>query len=55
MPRLDGVQIVLMSAVPENTLAAERLAYDAFLQKPFREDELVALVGEAIARRRSSG
>ncbi|HET6522733.1 MAG TPA: response regulator [Geminicoccaceae bacterium] len=55
MPGLDGVQIVLMSAVPENTLAAERLAYDAFLQKPFREDELVALVGEAIARRRSSG
>ena len=50
MPGLNGARVILMSAVPEAALASERLAYDAFLRKPFREDELVAVVRDALAK-----
>ncbi len=50
-PDLERARVILMSAVPEATLAAQHVAYDAFLQKPFREDELVALVRATLTRK----
>lgn len=49
-PELDGVRIILMSAIPENKLAAQKLAYDAFVPKPFRESEIVKLIDRVLAR-----
>ena len=43
-PELDGVHVIVMTALPEGTLAAQRLPYDAYLGKPFREAELLALI-----------
>ncbi len=49
-PGMDGVRVVLMSAVPETTLAPQRLGYDAFLSKPFRETDLVTLIGRILPK-----
>lgn len=50
VPELNGVPIILMSAVPEERLAVEEVAYDAFVSKPFRESEIVALIARVLAR-----
>ncbi len=51
MPELDGVRIVMMTAIPEETLAPQHLAYDAYLAKPFREADLVALIDRVLAEK----
>lgn len=36
MPEAKGMHIILMSAIPEETINTKKLGYDAFLQKAFR-------------------
>jgi DNA-binding response OmpR family regulator len=44
-------QVLVLSAVPDLETAANELGADAWLAKPFRLDELVAVVDDLIDRR----
>jgi DNA-binding response OmpR family regulator len=50
-PELGGVRVIMMTAIPEGKLASERLPYDAYMPKPFREAELVARVEQLAGKR----
>ena len=50
MDDLAHVPIVMMSAVPETALRARFDRYEVFLQKPFRIDDLVEVVGKALGK-----
>jgi CheY-like chemotaxis protein len=50
MPRIRDVPIVLITAVPEAALAGRAADYDRYLQKPFQDAELLAVVEEVLAR-----
>jgi CheY-like chemotaxis protein len=43
-PRLAGVPVVMMSAMPEATVKARCSGYAAFLRKPFPFDQLLAVL-----------
>jgi CheY-like chemotaxis protein len=43
-PELRSTRLILVTAIDEARLARERLDYDAFVRKPFLEDEVVARV-----------
>lgn len=47
-PALDGVPVVLMSSIPEATVAERCSGYVGFLRKPFRIAEVVALTRQLI-------
>jgi DNA-binding response OmpR family regulator len=47
----SGAQVLVLSAVPDVERAATELGADAWLAKPFRLDELVAVVDDLIDRR----
>ncbi len=49
-PSLDGIPVVLMSSVPEATVAERCSGYAAFLRKPFRIAEVVALTERLIGK-----
>jgi DNA-binding response OmpR family regulator len=55
--RRDGTasraQVLVLSAVPDIETAAAELNADAWLAKPFRLDELVAVLDDLIDRRRA--
>lgn len=42
-PPLDGIPVVMMSSLPEATVAERCPAYAAFMRKPFRIAEIIAL------------
>ena len=42
-PSLRGIPVVMMSSMPEATVAARCPGYTAFMRKPFRITEIVAL------------
>lgn len=65
MPRLDGagliaairgdgrlrdLRIILMTAVPADKIAAMKLPIDAFLQKPFTNEELEQVVARILGK-----
>ena len=47
-PRLAGVPVLMMSAMPESTVRARCSGYRAFLRKPFAFDALVDAVHRAL-------
>ncbi len=47
-PRLQAIPVVLMSSMPEATVAERCRGYVAFLRKPFRIAEVVTLSGRLI-------
>lgn len=49
-PELRSVPVVMMSSMPEATVAERCKGYVAFLRKPFRIAEVVNLVDQLIAR-----
>jgi CheY-like chemotaxis protein len=46
-PALAGIPIVIMSGAPEATLRRQLGDYAGFLQKPFRDTEVLAIVTQA--------
>ena len=48
-PSLQGVPVVVMSSMPEATVAERCKGYAAFMRKPFRVTELMRLAGELTA------
>lgn len=48
-PRLSGIPVVLMSSLPEPSIAAHAPGYAAFVRKPFRVDEVLAVVERLLA------
>ena len=48
-PSLQGVPVVMMSSMPEATIAERCKGYAAFMRKPFRVTELMRLTGELTA------
>ena len=48
-----GAQVLVLSAVPDLESAAVDLGADAWLAKPFRLDELVAVLDDLVDRRRA--
>lgn len=49
-PVLKDVPIIFMSGASEASLRSRIDLYSAFLHKPFLDDELLAVVGEVLAR-----
>ncbi len=49
-PSLQGVPVVVMSSMPEATIAERCTGYTAFMRKPFRVAELMRLAGELTPR-----
>ncbi len=49
-PALDGVPVVLMSSVPEATVAERCSGYAAFMRKPFRIAEVVAMTERLLGK-----
>jgi CheY-like chemotaxis protein len=49
-PHLDGIPVVMMSAVPEATVAERCSGYRSFLHKPFRITEVVTLAERLISK-----
>ena len=48
-PSLQGVPVVMMSSMPEATVAERCKGYAVFMRKPFRVAELVRLTGRLTA------
>ena len=49
-PMLDGIPVVVMSSLPEATVAERCSGYAAFLRKPFKIAEVVALAERLLAK-----
>ena len=49
-PVLKDVPVIFMSGASEASLRSRIDLYSAFLHKPFLDDELLAVVGEVLAR-----
>jgi CheY-like chemotaxis protein len=49
-PELVGLPIVIMSSMPEPTVAERCSGYSAFLQKPFKVFQLMALAADLIPK-----
>lgn len=47
-PSLDGIPVVLMSSIPEATVAERCSGYARFLRKPFRIADVVMLTKQLI-------
>lgn len=50
----DSVPILMVSAIPKD-LASARAKYDAYLEKPIRDEQLIALVRELLKNRAGHG
>jgi CheY-like chemotaxis protein len=51
---LNGVPVVMMSSIPEATVAERCRGYSAFMRKPFRIAEVVAMTERLLADPQSS-
>ena len=51
-PDLDGVPVVMMSSLPEATVAERCSGYAVFMRKPFRITDVVSLTERLISRKR---
>ena len=49
-PSLRDIPVVVMSAMPEATIAARCSGYASFIQKPFRLAEIVDMAGRLLAK-----
>ena len=49
-PMLHGIPVVLMSSMPEATVAERCSGYAAFMRKPFKIAEVVALAARLIGK-----
>lgn len=52
-PALPAVPVVMMSSMPEATVAERCSGYAAFLRKPFKIAEVVALAGRLLTGRQA--
>jgi CheY-like chemotaxis protein len=51
---LNGVPVVMMSSIPEATVAERCRGYSAFMRKPFRIAEVIAMTERLLADPQSS-
>ena len=51
---LNGVPVVMMSSIPETTVAERCRGYSAFMRKPFRIAEVMSLTDRLLAEPKSS-
>ena len=51
---LNGVPVVMMSSIPEATVAERCRGYSAFMRKPFRIAEVMTLTDRLLAEPKSS-
>ena len=51
---LNGVPVVMMSSIPEATVAERCRGYSAFMRKPFRIAEIMSLTDRLLAEPKSS-
>jgi CheY-like chemotaxis protein len=51
---LNGVPVVMMSSIPEATVAERCRGYSAFMRKPFRIAEVMSLTDRLLAELKSS-
>lgn len=54
-PALRGIPVVIMSSLPQVSVAERSPAYAAFLRKPFRITEMLALTVRLLATDRDHG
>jgi CheY-like chemotaxis protein len=54
-PELAGLPIVLMSSMPEQTVAERCSGYAAFMHKPFKIPRMIALTGSLIVKESNPG
>jgi CheY-like chemotaxis protein len=51
---LNGVPVVMMSSIPETTVAERCRGYSAFMRKPFRIADVMSLTDRLLAEPKSS-
>lgn len=54
-PKVSGTPVVVMSSLPEATVAAHCKGYTAFLRKPFRVGDVLGIIGRVFPERQRQG